>query len=857
MVAALSGAGLPAAARSARPAPPARTAAAADSTDLYVDNASGANCSDSGSGTGAQPFCTIAAAAAAVQPGDTVMVEAGTYAGATISVSGTSSAPITVSAVNAPDHEVQVQGGLVVSGVSNVVISGFNVAATPQPFLIENSSDVTIKGGSAVGTSTTLAAVQVTGMSSDVMIDGVAVTGQSTGVEIDSGVTGAVIVSNTIIADPGPGVLVTGAPGTDVVSNTMSYCNLGVELTGGSTGSYVENNIAEFGLVPITTTTGCAAVSDSAAFSVSSDSTSQTVANYNLIDPVSTGPDDVAPLYAWGGTSYTSLASFTAATGQGADDIAADPDLDSESYQNGPLDLGAFFFYPGQLSPAIDSADAEAPGEQPVDQLGNPRADDPLVTNSGTGPGYYDRGAIEEEDASSYGSVTVQPDPSAGPLAVTASAAPVVSAWPTNGPLGSDEYIFNDSSQPVVTNGTSSVTHVFALAGVGGVNVYQSVNGLPGWAAETGGGLALGADYTPVTPMRIMDTRSGIGVAKGAIAPGAHLALNLPAVDGISASALSGVAINVTVTDPTAAGYLTVFNQPQRGVSSSDVDFTRGQTLANLVTIEPVDGAISFQNNSQGTIQVVADLDGYYSGAGSAFQGLTPVRVLDTRSKIGTTASGPVAANGTVKLNLSGEVPAGATAAVLNLTVTQPEQAGFITAYADGQPVPNTSNLNFVAGQTVPNQVIVPLSGDVADFYNHSSGTVQLVADLDGYYASGAPSSFEPYEPTRIIDTRLGGLKPVAAHGTLVITPLTASSETPSDFLLNVTVTGATAAGVLTVYPDTGSPPGTSSVNFAAGQTVANLVTVQTTNGQVAIYNNSNGTVEIIVDEEGYFIDES
>jgi hypothetical protein len=211
-------------------------------------------------------------------------------------------------------------------------------------------------------------------------------------------------------------------------------------------------------------------------------------------------------------------------------------------------------------------------------------------------------------------------------------------------------------------------------------------------------------------------------------------------------------------------------------------------------------------------------------------------------------------------------VPAGAAAAVLNLTATQPKAAGFITAYANGQPVPGTSSLNFTAGQTVPNQVIVPLTSDVADFYNGSAGTVQLIADLDGYFSSGATGSFVPYGPTRIVDTRVGLGAPVGAvpaHGTLVIAPSTFSAgcnpdstctTLPSAYVLNITVTQPKATGFLTVYPDNGSPPTTSNLNFSAGQTVANLVTVEPFNGDVAIYNGSSGSVQIIVDEQGYYI---
>lgn len=72
--------------------------------------------------------------------------------------------------------------------------------------------------------------------------------------------------------------------------------------------------------------------------------------------------------------------------------------------------------------------------------------------------------------------------------------------------------------------------------------------------------------------------------------------------------------------------------------------------------------------------------------------------------------------------------------------------------------------------------------------------------------------------------------------------------------MLNITVTQPKAGGYLTVYPDNGSPPGTSSLNFTAGQTVANLVTVEPFNGEVAIYNASSGSVQIVVDEQGYYI---
>jgi hypothetical protein len=119
---------------------------------------------------------------------------------------------------------------------------------------------------------------------------------------------------------------------------------------------------------------------------------------------------------------------------------------------------------------------------------------------------------------------------------------------------------------------------------------------------------------------------------------------------------------------------------------------------------------------------------------------LTPARVLDTRSANG--AVGPVAAGATVHLNVQGRggVPATAGtvgAVVLNVTVTQPAQGGYITVYPHGVNRPTTSNLNFSKGQTVPNLVIAPVGPDgQVDFYNGSAGTVHLIADTSGWFAN-------------------------------------------------------------------------------------------------------------------------
>ena len=86
-------------------------------------------------------------------------------------------------------------------------------------------------------------------------------------------------------------------------------------------------------------------------------------------------------------------------------------------------------------------------------------------------------------------------------------------------------------------------------------------------------------------------------------------------------------------------------------------------------------------------------------------------------------------------------IPANVTAVTFNLTVTGSQKFGFASAYASGTTRPDASNLNFDAGQIVPNSVTVPVGADgKVTIFNRSSGSADFIADVSGYYVSG-PSS--------------------------------------------------------------------------------------------------------------------
>ncbi|MGW5419141.1 hypothetical protein [Streptomyces sp. NPDC003943] len=239
-----------------------------------------------------------------------------------------------------------------------------------------------------------------------------------------------------------------------------------------------------------------------------------------------------------------------------------------------------------------------------------------------------------------------------------------------------------------------------------------------------------GATYKPLGPVRMMNTMAGVGVPKARVAGGKTVTLQVTGKSGIPASGVTAVVMNVTAVAPTAAGYVSVFPAGTARPSTSNLNFTAGQTIPNLVVVPlSADGKVTFYNHS-GSVDLLADVAGYFTtdGLGSAFNPIAPTRVMDATAGAG----------GTVTLQVAGKagIPAtGVTAVVMNVTAVAPTATGYVSVFPDGTPRPATSNLNFTAGTTIPNLVVVPVVNGKVSFYNHS-GSTRLLADVAGYYVS-------------------------------------------------------------------------------------------------------------------------
>ncbi|SDO55015.1 protein of unknown function [Nakamurella panacisegetis] len=387
--------------------------------------------------------------------------------------------------------------------------------------------------------------------------------------------------------------------------------------------------------------------------------------------------------------------------------------------------------------------------------------------------------------------------------------------------------------------------------------------------------------FEPLSPTRLLDTRSGLGAKAGAVPSTGRLTLTVAGRGGVPSTGVSAVVLNVTATAPTTAGNISV--APAGGTNSgSNVNYAKGQTAANLVTVGlGTGGAVTLANGGSGSVQMIADVAGYYlAGAGPAsapgtFQPLTsPVRLLDTRPK-------PAAAHSTTVVQVTGvksTIPndGSAGAAVMNLTAVAPSQPGYLTAFATGTSAPNASSVNYVVGATTPNLATVRLSvanqpsgqaGGQISLYNNTPGATNLLADVTGYYLAGQPTLTGTYQamnsPVRLLDTRSGkgGSSTVAASRAIALqvagtgSGATSIPSTATAVAINVTVVGPAAGGYLRVFPSDQSAPNASNLDFAARATVANLVIVPIgADGKIVLDNQSGGTTDVLGDVAGYFL---
>jgi hypothetical protein len=307
-----------------------------------------------------------------------------------------------------------------------------------------------------------------------------------------------------------------------------------------------------------------------------------------------------------------------------------------------------------------------------------------------------------------------------------------------------------------------------------------------------------------VLPSRVLDTRENLGYAGAKPQPEQVLEVPIAGHGGVPASGATAVALNITVTAATGAGFVTVWGSGDRPVTSNLNVERADQTIANLV-LAPIgsDGKVRIYTSGGG--HVIADVAAWF-GPTSIYRPTGPTRLVDTRNTGTKPASGSTTE---IPITSPGNL------AVVNVTAIDTTNPGFLTVWGSGNR-PTTSNVNFSrAGMTIPNLVIVPI-GDDGKVRVYNDGGSHIIVDLFGTMAG---DNVNPHPPERILDTRN------TATPTAGATIEVAVNGTPGEAVIaNVTATNVTSPGYVTVWPS-GPPPNASNLNPEyAGQSIANLV---------------------------------
>ena len=364
-------------------------------------------------------------------------------------------------------------------------------------------------------------------------------------------------------------------------------------------------------------------------------------------------------------------------------------------------------------------------------------------------------------------------------------------------------------------------------------------------------------EFHSLGPVRVLDTRVGAPVG-----PNGTRDAQVAGVGGVPSTGVRAVLMNVTVAGATEPSYLTIFPTGTPRPNSSSLNFVAGQAVPNLVTATVgANGSVSIYNFA-GSTHVLFDVVGWYSDVGTTyggtFVGLSPTRVLDTRSDFDR----PLGQDEYVTLPI---VNAGApiSAVMMNVTVTAPTAGSYLTIWPDGSPLPNASSLNFVPGQTVPNLVVAPIGPDGSVNIYNFAGETEVIVDVVGLFEDGTvpivDGQYEAVQPFRALDTRVlprvnGAPAPVGSGQTISLDVRTIGvPDDASVLMMNVTAVAPTAAGYVTVYPGDESVPSTSNLNFSVGQTVPNAVAMRIGADHRIRFRNATGNTHLIVDVTGWY----
>ena len=341
------------------------------------------------------------------------------------------------------------------------------------------------------------------------------------------------------------------------------------------------------------------------------------------------------------------------------------------------------------------------------------------------------------------------PPQSAGAVTLTvtltgASSSTYLVAWPAGQPRPGTSIVN-------VQRGETRTGHLVVPLGDGGAVALMVVGSSAHVLVDVNGWFTRGTTpvpgaLQPVTPARLLDTRSDASRGRLPLRNGETIRTVVVGRGGLPSSGVAAVAVTLTVPFPVHPGHLVAWPGVGAAPLASSLNVAPGTIVSNL-TVVPVaaDGSIAVQATG-GPAPLIVDLVGWAApGAeAGALTAVTPSRLLDTRS-------GPALADGSTLtvpvLGRAGLPAAGVSAVVVNVTTTASIAAGSLTLYATDVPAPKAPSTVYAGATTRATLTTVPVGRDGQLALRDLGGPTHVVIDVQGYYVAEPVAPFTPMSP--------------------------------------------------------------------------------------------------------------
>jgi hypothetical protein len=367
--------------------------------------------------------------------------------------------------------------------------------------------------------------------------------------------------------------------------------------------------------------------------------------------------------------------------------------------------------------------------------------------------------------------------------------------------------------------------------------------------------------YFPLTPTRLLDTRTG-----GRLGLGPNGRVDIPVLGqaGVPATGVSSVVLNLTASQASDDTSLSAWPTGRKTPGTS-TGVPAGVTRSSLVTTRVGAAGTVSVGNAAGVVELTADVVGYFADGGLSVRSIASTRIYNSAQD----PAGPLVPDQSRSVALpavlGGIAAEQISGVIVDVSALSPTGPGTLTAYRPGT-VGDLTSLTYRAGESVDNLAFVEVSGGAIAV--RSTGTaVNAVLDVRAVMVDplvvpvvdpADAGRFTAVKPVLVVDTRTTGGPVRIGHPRKVVVSGTRTGVPAQARAVLVSLTGI-APAVKTwlkthAWAETGpaGPPGGTALRVAKGDTRGNLAVVPIGPGGAIMITNARGGVQVRVDLYGY-----